>query len=101
MSDTSSAPYPPYKLSYSHASENVHILHFFLPSISLLCGNNICSQCVSFWLYENIFEIYISNLNHSLSNSSFPVSCLLLPAECPTGNLRRSILLHKDQTRLS
>ena len=39
MSDTSSAPYPPYKLSYSHASENVHILHFFL-------NNNI----PHFWL---------------------------------------------------
>lgn len=74
MSDTSSAISLLQTLLLSCFRENVHILHFFLPSISLLCGNNICSQCVSFWLYENIFEIYISNLNHSLSNSSFPVS---------------------------
>lgn len=36
MSDASSAPYPPYKLSYSHASENVHILHFFAKHFSFM-----------------------------------------------------------------
>lgn len=42
----------------------------------------ICSQHVSLQLYENMFQVYISSLNRSLTNSAFSVSCWVLSAGC-------------------